>query len=371
MAVRTGTHPRYSYDLFFYLGCALDDGRLSRDSVLARSVLEIREHFPPRSQDYFFRIPGYRVEMAASSPTFFRQLPFYKGRVIYFGLLRAGMRLGLPPTGIFLWLGLLPALVISLLVFFWLARHFHPFLAAGLSMLLIQASMLWPIAMDFSPDCLAHAWVLAGCFAWMEKRSPPWAWGFFFLALFTRPDTLLFTAPLGAWMAWEHLREKRPRRWMPFLPLIAQVSAYLVLQRLTGHYGWWTLFHHTFIDFMLDPGGTRPAFNPWQYRAIFLRGLTQSPLEAAPWFWGLGLAGLLATRIRAIAAPRYRIFFLIVFGGYLLHFLLFPIWWSRLLLGYHLTLGLTAAVLWARRRKIPQVPRFQGGGVDEDRETAD
>ena len=339
--------PIHEWDLLGYLGCVEEFAGASEeelhtavfervaDELPAEDVAALRGEGPvvegaadPRGA----RV--YRQRLADDPAAFSAQLPFYRGRLTFLAPLYMARAVGLSPLRTTYWLSMLAGVAFGILFVTWISR----FLPNKLAVLGTLAA--FPVtgaaeAMGLAtPDMLAGALLFGGAFCLFETHRRRTALVLLVLAVATRADHVLLAAPLLLADWWSAERDSRPSAAsiVTGLALLA-VTAWLCTAG-RGTYGWWTVFHHTFVEYKALPADETPArdlgmalersfsslpmFKAWRPLTVTLFGL-------GALFFGF-LQGGLRNRWFALACAAL--------AASLVHFLLFPALWPRLMLPY-------------------------------------
>lgn len=277
---------------------------------------------------------AYRQRMAAEPDAFVAQLPFYRGRLVFLALLYAAGLLGASATSAALWLSLLSGVAFGAVLILWTTRYLstlYACLAAMIAMKLTGATEVMAMA---TPDMLAAALLLGGSYLLVETRRANLGLTLLLLAVGTRADHVLLA---GAVVLWLQLLPEPPRRLsnggFGFRLVLLIIAARLCTEN-AGTYGWWTVFHHTFVEYMAFPGAETPAhdygaaasrvvrslpmFKAWQPLTFTLLAVAAVVVGWRSRGWrdvGAGLAA--AATVAALA-----------------HFAFFPALWPRMMLAY-------------------------------------
>jgi len=291
-------------------------------------------------EEFYFLTSGnsYREIMFADPEAFMQQVPYYKIRIVYVGLMLMLSKLGL---NFFAAGHLISALAASLgfIIFFrafkdsvneifWYLIPFF-FILCGVQ----------DVGQVVTADSLAFLWFALIAHAYMHKH-----WSIFPLlvtSVLIRTDMLVFVAvTVGYFILF------RPElRIKSLIAAAAAVVLYLGINRWTGNYGWTTVFYYVFVSDMVAP-------NPEEFSQLGVTvrqyvGALISNLKNILWeyiFW-LFLVNVTVQLILLLSLQKAKdtvteIFFkiaddpafslTIISCGYVfLHYLLFPAIWSR------------------------------------------
>ncbi len=305
---------------------------------------------------------AYRQRMAAEPEAFVAQLPFYRGRLVFLALLYAAGLLGASATTTALAISLLSGIAFGAVLILWTTRYLsmlYACLAAMIAMKLTGATEVMAMA---TPDMLAAALLLGGAYALVEARRAGLGLTLLALAVGTRADHVLLA---GALLAWLRFLPEPPRRltnglFARGLGLLA--VAVWAGTSLAGTYGWWTVFHHTFVEYMAFPGAETPAHDYGAAASRVLRSLPMfkawQPLTFTLLAGAALVAGWRARGWRDVGAGLAAA----ATVAALAHFALFPALWPRMMLAYWALalVGLCAA--WNElERPWPKSPEPEPG----------
>lgn len=341
--------PTWEWDLLGYLGC-LEEFAGSDVEEAHRSVYaQIEGHAPAAAfEELRAKIP-YREKLANDAEAFDAQLPFYRGRVVYLGLLRVLSALGVPPVrGAYL-LSILAGLVLAWVVYRWLEKFWPPVVAAGLAFGALQLAGHFNVSTLATPDMLAASFLIAGVWCIYELRRVKTGVVLFLLAIGTRPDHLLLVLPvlqfavLGLGVAGSN--HGRLRAVSVFLC----VFVFLCCTKLVDTYSWWKVFHHTFFGYKAFPATETPSLDLIEAIGYTLRSLPKFKDWRALLFllvWaGAATYGWRRARHRDATFGLASAAML----GLLAHFALLPVLWPRLMMPYWIVIAIAACTARGRR----------------------
>ncbi len=358
--------PRVDWDLLAYVAAA-EDPRAEEPAALlelARSELETLarpEHArrlqgfedPSRPDDApADRSSDYQRRVAADPAAFAAQLGFYRGRLLYLGMIRAVHALGPGLARSVLLVSLLGGLLFGVVLFVWLASHLPgPYapLVGAVALLLTGAGQVMAMT---TPDMAAAALVLTGAWLLVERRRPAAGLAVLVIALLVRDDH----APLVAALV---LASRVPASGLPQLGTraaiagLASVVAAVLACRLLGEvHPWWATWRHTFVEYMAFPLEEAGPADPGFALGHALRSVPKL-VQGRP-----AIVLLLAAAAVALArrGPREARagggLALAAAAAWLVHFAAFPADWERLLLPYAALVVVGFAAAW-RARGMP------------------
>jgi len=346
-----GLHPTFDWDLLAYSGCVEELLGSDPEARHAAAYAQLADLAPPEAVQELHGKYEYRQRLAEEPEAFNAQLPFYRGRVLFIGAVGALSKLGLSPLRTAFLLSLLAGVLMALALHAWLARYLAPIPAAVASLagLLVAG---WAQTMSMAtPDMLAATLLVGGAYLLVEERRHAVGLVLLVSAILARADHVILVGPLVIWTTFFREGERRLPLRAALLTGLASLGALWIATIARGTYGWWTVFHHTFGEYMTYPASETPPrdLGLWIGRVARSLPMFKSPqplvftliaLGALIWGWRQArrtsdAAGLALTSLLAVGV----------------HFTLFPALWPRLFLAYWL-LGLVALAMAASRREL-------------------
>jgi len=343
LAQRSWKQPLWEWDVLGYAGCVAEL-RGDKPEALQRAVYAELDRVAPAAVAEKLRgsIP-YRATLAADPKAFNAQLPFYRGRVFFIGLLAGLDQLGLSPLRAVFAISLVSGLLFGGLLCLWLMGHLPPSLAVLASLFVVAFGGVTEVMAMGTPDMLAAMLLLAGAYVLIETERRWLALVLGLAALATRTDHLLFVVPLLVGCTWSSARGPARITKAQLAGALAACLAVVWFCTAGRHtYSWWVVFHHTFVEYKTFPRQQTPALD----LALAVRRSVSSlpmfkagkPLVfgglavlAVVLGWRKGRAGSWGVRLGVVSSVAT-----------LAHFALFPALWPRLMLGYW-ALGVLAA----------------------------
>ncbi len=243
--------PHYNWDVIGYTAGVLE-GRFDSAAALHRETYAAVQAWSP-PEPYSRLLNGEFRRANANDPEALRQvLPYYRIRVLYLLAVGALAGLGWPVASATAAVAAICAWGVALLVAWWLARSAPVWPALAVAAAMPLGVGLLDLARLSTPDSMAALLVVAAFFAALHLRRPWAALGCFYLAVWTRTDTVLF---LLAWLAvgaaWRGDANARLRHPQALIAAAAGVAMVFLIGRLAGGYGGWMTFYSEFIR--LDP----------------------------------------------------------------------------------------------------------------------
>ena len=287
----------------------------------------------------------YAVTMHQDADAFYQQIPYYKIRIIFVGLIYILTKVGM---NIFSAGHLVAASAgaIGLILFFYSFKSY------------IKPS-LWPMIPFFfilcgaldsgqyvTADTLAYFWIGAISLAFIKKH---WAvLPLIALSVLVRTDLAVLVAIMLAYIFvyWPGMRLKT------CITAIVAAALYLGINKLAGNYGWSTVFYYVFVS---DMTATHPAeFSQYsisfqQYIDQFVSNLVWIFYESEFWlyiaFMVLQLLLFNYSQSEELSRPEKLKKYLsdpiislaLISSAYIfIHYLLFPAMWTRFFLGQYM-----------------------------------
>jgi hypothetical protein len=337
--------PRYNWDMIGYVASArvlagADERQLQREiyDLLRDSVPE---------ETYAELTTGHGRHVRATDPGSLSQhLLFYRGRLAYVGAIRALDGLGMNP---FLASHLVSAVCAALAV--WVLAFLPPGPPRAAYVLGVLAIVWWMgflrLAGTSTPDAMSALAIIV-CYRLLLRRRRVLL-AVLPLCVLVRTDLLILAGLFAAYLWFA----RGWNRGLVAASLVAAVALYLGVQAWSGHYGWATVFDYTFRHRSTHPADYPHAVTLQSYLEVL--GGRMVRLLVEPRFLvstAAVLAGLAVVRRcdAPVAGPptvdRHDALFALAstlaYTG--LHFLVFPVIWTRFHAGPY-ALGLALA-LW-------------------------
>jgi len=352
--------PRTGWDLLAYVAAAEDPwgsepAQLQEDAYRELALLAGEERAavlrgePEDAGES--RGATYRRTMAGDPEAFAAQLGFYRGRLLYLGLIRALHAAGLSLGHAVLLLSVLGGALYGAVLFLWLARHLPgPYapLVGAVALLVTDASKTMAMT---TPDMLAGALLVTGAWLLVELRRFLPALLVLLAALLVRDDhALLVGALLLAGLV--------PASGLPQLPrsrivlgLVLSAMVVLACRGLGEVHPPWATWRHTFVEYMAYPLAESGSADPGFALSYTLRCLPKLAGGRVAITLILAAAAVASGRSGGRLEPGAGL--AAVAGlAWLAHFALFPAEWSRLLLPYSTLVVVGLAAVW-RARGMP------------------
>jgi len=344
LTVNATLRPQWDWDMLAYAGCAEALRGDDTDEIHAAAYAALEAEAPP---EVALRLRGesstqlagggpdvtaYRQQLSGDAQAFHAQLPFYRGRVVFIGLLSLASLLGIGVMHAAFAISLISGLVFAAILLRWTTR-FLPTPVAIPAMLLGVLLTGVPQVMSMgTPDMLAASLVLGGAYLLAESPRRALAIGLLLLAVATRVNHVNLVAALILWSALRLPSTGRRALRAVGGPFILLFVTALTCTKWMDTYGLWTVFHHTFVEYSAFPAletpaidvafmrervlGSLPMFKAWQPLVFTLCGLAAILIGARSRSWTSSPARLAAFVLIAIAV----------------NFAIFPALWPRLMI---------------------------------------
>jgi len=213
--------------------------------------------------------------MATNPRHFYQQLPTYRIKQLYVGLIYVLHKCGMSYVKASVMISVVSVVLIFLFLSFWLAKCVPGLLWGFLSVFLATASSLTAVARLSTPDALSSLLIVIALFLLIEKQSTVGAYFILLLSVLARPDNLILAIVLIIYINFAGPPEYGvSRKFVTSLILVA-LSIYWSVAILSGYYGWWTVFSHSFLGVLKAPKEFTPAFSFPRYVAVLYAGLTR------------------------------------------------------------------------------------------------
>ncbi|MGP1562083.1 MAG: hypothetical protein ACTTIC_08365 [Helicobacteraceae bacterium] len=324
--------PSFDWDMLGYAASALHFEN-SDTAAIHKTVYETLEGAVNQSTyDYLTNANQYRKEMLSSADWFAQQLPYYEIRLIYNALVYLLYKLGVNVV-------IAPFYVSGLAVAFGLIALFF----AGLNRLDDRLIFLVPLAFwlfngfyvarNSSPDSLGFAFMMLFLYLFVRGKLRSLLFLMPVLVL-VRTDFVIFSVLFLAFLTYKDPLNRRGA----LVSLAATLGVYFAINKITGNYGWATIFYVSFIDRVPNPADLNLSVSVEQY----LYGLTQglkNTLKDGIFALHALLFGLNLALLRKLGVANARLAATIVFTVFTYmacHFILFPAMWFRLMMSFYM-----------------------------------
>jgi len=172
--------------------------------------------------------------------------------------------------------------------------------------------VLSPVAVLATPDIMSRLIILAALFAAEEQRNSALALLLGIMAVSIRTDNVVFVAAIAGMLVWR----RQVTLLRAALATGTALAIVLMINHLTGNYGWLVLLQHTFAGFMIHPAHAVVHFSPMRHATLIAHNAVELIFENK-------VTILLAACASAIGG-RLKPLFWIVAAVTVAKFLLFP-----------------------------------------------
>ncbi len=335
--------PHYEWDVLGYMASALSFEETDKKSIHTQVYALAHAAMPLQAYTELVSQTPYRRDMYADYDHFAQQIPFYSIRPLYVGAIyllnKAGVNLARAP-------GVVSALAyfaIAVVLLLWINNYIAGVNGIGLPLLLILSPPMLMIAREMTPDALSAAVLIAAVYLLAEKRALT---GFALLTLasvWIKTDNVIYALILFSYLL-VFGKDRLALSFANFALLVAgAVASCLAIDLAAGNYGWSTVFHHTFVQFITNPAEQRFPVSFSVYLAALRSGLSMAVSGSMMIFLFFGLlAYYLSVQKKILLRGIYSHLMLILGLSVLIRYLLFPAMLDRFFIAHYM---LTAVML--------------------------
>jgi hypothetical protein len=342
-AVYLAKHPEYNWDVIPYVG-AVFTSEDNPPEVVHRETYRLVRSDVPESRFQEFVATSYRRGIFQNPQYLIQQLPFYKIRPGYVGVLRVLHAVGIDPVAATVGISIVCYVGICLILWFWIGRMVSgPAQVACAACLALSQPLLEAGGLT-TPDALSSLFILLALFLFVEFDQIVVASLLLLGSLLIRTDNFITCVLFAALLFY---RARHSAVWKRALALGYGCVAMLVVavcHHAAANYGWSTTIYHSFIDALLDPA---KATHPLSLRAfckIVVGG------AASIRYSSIGLCMLLFTCALFLRRPpvqdrdklRMRVAQLML-ASVLIHVAIFPVFRDRFFVAQYLIVCLVSA----------------------------
>jgi hypothetical protein len=302
--------PTYNRDMLFYMGDAYVLAGASPCQAQARVYEELRS-IPPAAYQNLTEATELDRTTKANCDSYAQQLRFYKIRVAYLELANLLRVFGFSTMHALRLISTLSLVGIGLVLFAWTRPFLSPVAAPVLCTPVVLS--FGHVARTDSADMLATLVILTALFLIAEKGRLLSGFALFLLCVFIRTETILvMLAVLACLFTQKKLGLGRALAWAG-----AAVVSVLLLNHLTGNYGWAMEFKESFFGMDAFPAQIHPVITPAMYIDAFGRQAIYLLNQLMPFAILIALAVVVARRFR-------RLLWFVLLAA-LAKFLLYPV----------------------------------------------
>ena len=167
---------------------------------------------------------------------------------------------------------------------------------------LANISSLADTARLSTPDSLSTFLIVAGLFLLIEKRLLIPGYMVLILSALARPENIILAVVLIVYLNVAGPREYAiaTQVWAGLVGL--SVLVYFLANAVSGFYGWWTVFFHSFSRALATPTESTPAFDLARYANIVFSQFRKMVMLKS----GLAIAGIYFALACGSSALRFR-----------------------------------------------------------------
>lgn len=292
--------PYFNYDVIGYVGTVYAYSDKNPEIIHRKTFDNLAKHAPP---DEYQLITGTRCPQNASTALrrdiagnpvhFVQQLPFYSVKPIYPGLMYLLDKAGIDPVPASQLISRTAYVGLGLVLFLWLLSSLPPLLALVVAGSMASISHVLELAYLSTPDALSSFCLTAALALLTEGGRKRISLLIFAFAVAIRPDNIVLLFWMALVVAY-HFR--RDYAWIAASVLLG-LAIYLAETRLSGNYGWKTLFYYAFVQMLPEPAGFHSPLALADYLRIYASLL--SPRKLYHSLVLFGLLNLLAILLHA------------------------------------------------------------------------
>ncbi len=339
-----------NWDMLGYAASALTLDNQEPEIVHEYLYRELQNYVSEEDFEKLTKKDSYRKLMSEDSDAFNQQIPYYKIRIVFVGLIFILVSLG---VNIFTAGHVITAAAaaLGLVVFFHAYRNeIKPVFFRALLPLLFVLTGVIDAGQKTSADSLAYCWLGLICYAFIRKH---WAvFPLLVLSVLIRTDMVIFVLLVLTY----YFAIKPEWRVQACVSVAATAVLYFGVNELVGNYGWSTVFYFVFISDML---ATHPlefsnlGVSLQQYFTVVLRNSIKVVNEDRFWVFVLNvlLQLILFFRMKNFKSLNKKTIIelmenpvtaltMISCGYIAIHYLLFPVLWSRFFIGQYMIAAL-------------------------------
>ena len=330
-------YPHIYWDVIAYIGVIEFYKGASHELVHQNAYAALHAAVNEHTFEYLTAHNAYHTATFENSQYFVSQLPFYNVKPLYVALGAGLSAMGLDYVDSFVLISALAYFLTGILLYYWIvAITKNRLLSAAVILLTLLSPPILMSGRIPGPDMLAALTILAAVYLLLEKRL--WFYSFLILtvSIAIRPDNIVFLCLilLYVYLTGRKYNAIRTKWLLTFF--IMSVALYLTINMLSGNYGWFTLFYHSFIERLNDPA----AFNEQFSLTAYFGGLAAAVKDYPYSFSSLPLY-LLILCIAAYIFKRSEDHVLLLFAGVvvvnlMVKIVLFPDFDDRFYTAYYL-----------------------------------
>jgi hypothetical protein len=326
-------NPHHNFDMVGYIGSAIAYDESASERIHSETYAAVKAAGVDLTHG------AYWDDIATNADHFNQLLPMYKVKTLYVALIYAFHKFGVPYVSSSVLVSVISAVALFVLMAVWLAKVTPTPWFGAITILLANAIGFTEVAHLSTPDALSSFLIMLSLFCLIEKRQPLTAYVILIVSLLARTDNLILAVVLIGYLhiAVTHLFTVQRRSAGLFV--VAAVAVSFVVERLTGFYGWWTMFSHTFFGYLTAAAEFDKPFSFSAYsRAVVSALAHNASFERGTAFIGLFLVlTLIVDSRRADRITIYSHVSIALALAIIVRIVLFPNWEDRFFVAYYAT----------------------------------
>ena len=270
-ALHAYRYPFRNWDMLAYMGVAESFSTNDPQKIYEATMSDARPVFSPPA---YYNLT-HRNLLSNSADHFYQQLPFYSVKPLYTGGIWLLHRFGMGMAEATWVLSVISFLALGAIFYFFIPLR----LDAGVWWLAIAAfcrygpSPLAAVAGLSTPDMLCIALSVAAYCLWVYRQSFAGFAACFLLAQLARPDTVLLSSALAIFFMVSAQAPHRMKLAQGIGFVAAAAVIYVLVDYLSGNYGWKMLFYYNFISRSAHPADIVAQFSWQDYMRILHHGI--------------------------------------------------------------------------------------------------
>jgi len=263
--------PSYWWDVLPYTGVAMEWDGLKSDEIHVQAYQLVKQHAPPGRWEGMVSGSAYHDTVASDPESFAQTRGFYRNRILYIGAIKLLGAMGVPyPIGSYL-LSTISFILVAALILYWLTHVVGMTWGPPVALLILLASGLQEGVRLSNPDLMAGLLIMAAVYNITQSGQPSRAWIWFWLAILTRPDSIIMVTIMVGTL---HVMKSSGfvTRRTVIVGLVLFAITYMTIMSLTGAYGWWTFYAQKFVAQLPYPESQPMPFDLQQFIRIDIQG---------------------------------------------------------------------------------------------------
>ena len=324
-------NPLYNWDMIGYIAVAKSFENQDVKSLHLFTYDKLRQSVPSKKYEAMVQ-DSYGLAINTDLSAFNEQIPLYKIRPIYTGLIYLLYRIGVDIVfATYIISGV--SVCVAIAILYLMCDSFLPKpLIYAVPPLAVIFGIL-DIARYSTPDGMAFLTVILSAYIYMKNRIVP------LLILLPimigiRTDLIPYTIPLLCII----FVFERSIRGKTALSIFISIFIYIGIGVYSGHPGWSTIFYYTLVQHLTHPISQPPILTAHDYFYTLYRGTREIvnnipailySIVAICSVYMINKHAKTTSLINAIKSPSV-VLSLVCLVYFVFHFLLFPVFWERL-----------------------------------------